>query len=86
MTRQLDELMLLYTMGNKLEDFILVGNCTKEKLSVAFSSKARSLELMLLCYSLRRSFETKLQDSLGFNECDLSLIWMFVIWFYLGWG
>jgi len=32
MTRQLDdELMLLYTMrGNKLEDFILVGNRTTE--------------------------------------------------------
>jgi len=33
---------------------------------------------MLLClHSLivRRSFETKLQDSLGFNECDLSCIW-----------
>jgi len=42
MTRQLDdELMLLTMRGNKLEDFILVGTATEEKLSVAFSQQTK---------------------------------------------
>jgi len=80
MTRQLDdELMLLYTMrGNKLEDFILVGNCTTGKVISCFLPAAKlglRVNALLTPLIVRRSFETKLQDSLGFNECDLSCIW-----------